>query len=326
MRFMICALMSLLLTLGCSNVLGELPSSGLIHHYSFEGNALDSVGTIDGVPKGDTTFQAGYDGLSVSFDGNSDYIELPVDLVGDSPEWTISGWILIRNYDHHHSVYGEYSSTFNADTNNYITSMGTPNFGLAYDTFPPFGGNVTSETLSTEIWTHFAVVRDNGLVLIYLDGLPSGFGTYEPYTGIPTTFAAFGARLESEGSVYDVVSGNNNPEIYSMDGMLDEIRIYDRALTESEIATLAGVESDSDQDGIDDEQDACPETESGAVVDDNGCSLDQICPCMEFKNHGRYVSCITRAGEDFVQQNLLTRSDVALIITTAAQSQCSKAH
>lgn len=89
---------------------------------------------------------------------------------------------------------------------------------------------------------------------------------------------------------------------------------------------LVGDACDADIDGdeITNEIDECAQTPLGSTVDNSGCSIDQICPCDAFKNHGQFVSCTSRAAEDFVQSGIVSRSDKGSIISNAARSRCGK--
>jgi Protein of unknown function (DUF3455) len=91
--------------------------------------------------------------------------------------------------------------------------------------------------------------------------------------------------------------------------------------------SLSG-ETDTDGDGVADSLDACPDTEPGAVVDANGCSIDQLVPCSGpisgglWRNHGQYVSSVAHAAETFVHSGLITEAQAEEIVLHAAQSQC----
>jgi len=91
--------------------------------------------------------------------------------------------------------------------------------------------------------------------------------------------------------------------------------------------SLSG-ETDEDGDGIPDSVDLCPDTPAGAIVDADGCSIDQIAPCAgpasggRWKNHGKYVSAVTQAAEAFVAQGLISADQADEIETQAAESNC----
>jgi hypothetical protein len=89
-------------------------------------------------------------------------------------------------------------------------------------------------------------------------------------------------------------------------------------------------ETDADGDGVPDSLDLCPGTPAGAIVDAEGCSIDQLAPCSgpasggEWKNHGQYVSTVAQVAELFVVQGLISVEQAEEIITQAAQSKCGK--
>lgn len=80
---------------------------------------------------------------------------------------------------------------------------------------------------------------------------------------------------------------------------------------------------DDDGDGILDGADACPETPAGTVVNADGCSIAQLCPCNNpWKNHGAYVSCTAHASEAFVEAGLITDEEKDAIMSAAGGSSC----
>jgi len=88
--------------------------------------------------------------------------------------------------------------------------------------------------------------------------------------------------------------------------------------------------ADSDGDGVPDNEDQCPGTSPGAIVNAAGCSIDQLAPCVgprsggTWKNHGHYVSAVARAAEAFLAAGLLTGHESGAIVAAAAQSNCGK--
>jgi len=88
---------------------------------------------------------------------------------------------------------------------------------------------------------------------------------------------------------------------------------------------IAGAGLDSDHDGVWDYLDQCPRHTPGAVVDSNGCSSDQLCPCDgPWKNHGDYVRHVHAVAARFVREGLITHAQAASILRQAAASDCGK--
>jgi len=89
-------------------------------------------------------------------------------------------------------------------------------------------------------------------------------------------------------------------------------------------------DSDIDGDGVINSGDICSETSSSEIVDsETGCSIAQLCPCegprgttVPWKNHGKYVSCVAKSSESFVELGLITEAEKDLIVSIAAQSEC----
>jgi hypothetical protein len=88
--------------------------------------------------------------------------------------------------------------------------------------------------------------------------------------------------------------------------------------------------ADGDGDGVPNDRDACPNTPSGVVVDEHGCSIAQLVPPGGpttgglWKNHGQYVRTIAETVKSFLAQGLITQSDAETIVEAAAQSDCGK--
>jgi len=106
-------------------------------------------------------------------------------------------------------------------------------------------------------------------------------------------------------------------------GIIDEVRIYDRALSADEILQLAT--RDSDGDGVADNLDQCPNTPAGSIVDARGCSIAQLVTCDgQWKNHGQYVSAVAKMCEQFLSAGLITEDQKDAIVEAAAGSNCGK--
>ena len=74
--------------------------------------------------------------------------------------------------------------------------------------------------------------------------------------------------------------------------------------------------------------DLCSDTALGAVVNSDGCSIDQLAPCDgpasggSWRNHGEYVSTVAHVAEDFIAQGLISQDEKDAIVSAAARSKC----
>jgi hypothetical protein len=83
--------------------------------------------------------------------------------------------------------------------------------------------------------------------------------------------------------------------------------------------------ADADGDGVTDDKDTCPSTKPGEPVNASGCSVSDLCPCTKaWKNHGEYVSCVSKTVQDFVKANLMNKESGESLVSTAAKATCGK--
>ena len=82
---------------------------------------------------------------------------------------------------------------------------------------------------------------------------------------------------------------------------------------------------DSDGDGIPDYLDHCPGTLAGSLINSNGCSIADLCPCEgPWKNHGEFEHCVKEAAQDFKKAGLITEKQRHEIEKAAHESDCGK--
>jgi hypothetical protein len=80
---------------------------------------------------------------------------------------------------------------------------------------------------------------------------------------------------------------------------------------------------DSDSDGIFDLNDACQTTSPGEIVDIDGCSINDLCPCEgQWKNHGSYVKCAAQESKSFVSEGLMSKAQKVVFVSITARSRC----
>jgi hypothetical protein len=90
------------------------------------------------------------------------------------------------------------------------------------------GTRTFAASISLQKWTHICVLREvDSLLSVFIDGVRS--------TTAPQTFTSV-ITLNALGRYANALGGNAP---FQWDGYLDDIRIYDRAITLSEIRLLA---------------------------------------------------------------------------------------
>jgi len=205
----------------------------LIMHFD-EGSgtiAKDSSGYgNDGTIYG-ATWTTGVSGKALSFDGVNDYVDCGNDESLDITDAvTIAAWVNPANSGQ--GGYGRIVDKLDssADRNGYdfTVKSGTPQLRVKFHTGD--AGIVlesTDDSVNKNEWTHVAVTYDKDAgsnnLKIYINGLQDNQGA--DTDAIPT-------------SSVNLRIGNSQSWARAFDGIIDEVRIYNRALTESEIRAL----------------------------------------------------------------------------------------
>jgi len=212
--------------------LGPIPTDGLVGYWPFNGNANDESGNNHhGTVIGTTlTFDRfGQSDKAYSFDGTDDYITVtPNSLVDNATEITVSCWLkrdLLDDYGLpiHTGNQGRYGVHAKKDS---VAVNVTTDSG--FDGNPPteFGTKWTYYN-QTE-WSHILLRYTGSNIELYVNGqlLTSRFAEGKIWTP-QESYLAFGMYM---------LFGNPTSGHYK--GLLDDIRVYNRALSISEIQTL----------------------------------------------------------------------------------------
>ncbi|MBN2016048.1 LamG domain-containing protein, partial [Candidatus Dojkabacteria bacterium] len=178
-------------------------SSGTISDYSGLGN--------NGTQSGGVTYGAsGKLDTAISFDGSNDYVSVPdsssLDITGDI---TIELWLYVRNYNNYPDIVGK--GAWNEAYSIWMYSDGT-------FTFSTNNVDLWSSALSMNTWYHIVALRSGSTKRIYINGQLNAQGFYS--SAIGTTATPF---YVSSGS-------------YPLNGIIDELAVYNRALSPTEVA------------------------------------------------------------------------------------------
>ena len=209
------------------------PTSGLIAYYQFENNLSDTQGNIinEGIPLDDPSYDCGISGQALNFNGGTDEVRFD----GQVREAfnTLNPFTL--------SIY------FKANTQNgemYLISKNRTNCEAQNVFFIKFQAlsktvnvylkdadnreiNIIAQLSQNRCWHHLVVTRDGGRVRVYGDGR---FLREETTVGI--------IDLANEGNLVLGASDCARSNELPFNGVMDEVRVYNRRLSENEIRDL----------------------------------------------------------------------------------------
>jgi len=215
-------------------ILGAIPihkpvdpgADGLVVYYALENDVNDSSGNgLDGTIVGDPNFVDGLEGMALDFNGD-DYVDCGTnDVLNNlSDAMTVSAWVNIRSVTTGWmGIVMKGETAWRLGVNNESTGI---HFGFTGGTRGWQAANSVTE-LPFDEWHHIAGTYDRSVGgTVHVDGIaetvnpdPNGVATNE----MPLFL---GENPESLGRLFD--------------GMLDEVKIYDRALSEGEMLYISG--------------------------------------------------------------------------------------
>ena len=199
----------------------QIPSSGLVGYWPFNGNANDESGngnngTVNGATL--TTDRFGNANSAYSFDGvNSNIALTDIDLINNA---TISIWIKpVGVLGSVVSKYGNGNESYEFIYNNNTHGL----YGHVGVVTNPNNNIYSDNPLTLNSWSHCVLVIDNGTAKIFING----------------------NQVFAQQGVNSIFQNNDNVLIGKsvwggnlFNGLLDDLGIYNRALTPAEITQL----------------------------------------------------------------------------------------
>jgi hypothetical protein len=234
-------------------------TNGLIANYSFDGNANDqTTNANNGTPNGAvlTTDRFGQTNGAYAFNGSGAYISAPNQGYLSFPnggDFTISLWVALNAAPSPSEVFiGLDNSTGQhvkwllwygqlgipqPPTGNYVAFHVTDTNGVGWWLAPaPYSPAMGS-------WHHYLVTKAGTSYTTYIDGQPVSDGTnYVNYAANLQTNSTVGPAAIPPGITAPLTIGWAEGQTY-VNGKLDDIRIYDRALSASEVQQLYAIEA-----------------------------------------------------------------------------------
>ncbi len=215
-----------------------IPTDGLLAHYKLDGNANDETGNYNGTAVSGTTYPTGKFGQALDGNGNK-YIDLPSGAPFNDSNTiiSVSAWVKL---DTTTSRVFPLSISSSSQANDYwyfgwLADLGriyvatrdgsTSNQSFAYT-------NVTANTS----WRHIFCQLTSTDREIYLDGVSQSITYQTAGSGTNTSWIDYPTYNTSTKGTIGLLRYAS--KIYS-DGLIDQVRLYNRELTSIEISALA---------------------------------------------------------------------------------------
>jgi len=210
------------------------PQSGLVGNWTFNGQDMGTTSARDLSGNNNTGWLIngpkkvpGINGQALSFDGVDDYVALPA--FDDMPDHSVSAWIFPRSDGADDAgritdiLYREYWCV-NNELSNTVRLYGE---SWSYDTS---GITQTSTVIPLKSWSHVVyTLSDSGdkKIHIYINGQEASYTTQT---------AGSGGRAGND-FIWAIGQRIGYDQFY-FDGLIDEVRVYNRALSADEIQQL----------------------------------------------------------------------------------------
>jgi hypothetical protein len=206
---------------------GNAELAGLVGWWKFDEtqgtSARDSSGgNHDGTLIGHAQWGRGRIGGAVALDGAGSYVK-----VADKSAFDFAGELTVASWVNIHSVPSEWMAIITKGDTAWRFSMAhqDPKIHFSVNHFYSTDGINGSTDLTLNQWHHVAAVYDGKTLRLYVDGK---LDATQPWTG----------GIAKNDS--DVVIGENAEQTGRFfDGLIDDVRVYDYALSEGEIKGLA---------------------------------------------------------------------------------------
>jgi len=220
--------------LGVCGSAGAVEPPEPVSHWTFdEGTgsvAHDWVGNNDGIIYGAQWTTGQIDG-ALSFDGDGDYVELPDDMLDSHSTGTVCAWVKGNGG----TVLGFGDSSWWTQKAVMSTSATSVSAFVRRD---GSGDQLTvnlDNNINSERWNHICWIQDGNNISIYVNG------TEQSVTRTITGTATYGDWFDDIASTCENVDigrlEDDTPGDY-FTGTIDDVRIYDRALSAEEIWQL----------------------------------------------------------------------------------------
>ncbi len=210
--------------------------SNLVAHYTFDdGTAKDFSGNgLDGSRTG-TVSTAGKISGGIEFDGADDRVSIPSysQLSFGTGSFSVAFWVNptslpVGQFDNAGGLVSKFASNGGSGWNTYLGSDGKVGMYVRSET--TVYGRLVAGTISTNQWNHFVFVVDRGANKIF---------AYQNGTLLSSTMdlTGFGDLDPDDG--HAMLIGAIREDLSFYPGKIDDVRIFNRPLSQSDVTELA---------------------------------------------------------------------------------------
>jgi len=205
-------------------------ATNLLAHYAFEGDASDSTGIYPATVTGAPTYVEGKVGQAIKLDGARDLLTAAGNF--DLPAYTVAMWFRVDGGTAERDLFSSYND---AGGHGILLEM-RANGALRFLHRSPMGTGGGSEIYSNNFgagrlddgaWYHAAIVKSADTMYLYVNGELVGT------KADATRFDQVLPRI-----TLGVLKHDGTSRLFP--GAIDDVYVYDRVLSQEEIASLAG--------------------------------------------------------------------------------------
>ncbi len=207
----------------------EAPRNGLLGEWlmneatstiAHDSSGAGANGTLSGTPL--PIWVSGKHGMALQFDGANNYVNLPsAKILPSGSAMTVSAWVKLTTNKSWNTVMAHLWTAKNGSWDLFTDSTGRATFGV-YDTSQH---NSAFNGLLPGVWYNIVGIYDGTNANVYVNGV----------AGTPAS--APGITLDTTGGT-GATTISQNPGSSTMNGVIDDVRIYNRVLSSAEILQL----------------------------------------------------------------------------------------
>jgi len=201
-------------------------TNNLVAYWPFDNDILDKSGNGNNGTNYGATFVPGKINQSLNFDGINNYVEVADSTSLDiTNQITVEGWIKLNSFSQRSTIAGRWRDINDINERGYLLTVSTDGSPMFYISttganYPKAGAS----PLSTGQWYHLIGTYDGVNIKLYVNGVLSA-----------TTPQVGNIYLNNESLLIGANDGWGGTTRKFTNGLIDEVKIYNRALSSQEI-------------------------------------------------------------------------------------------